>query len=483
MRTFVPFLDTNLCHRFMRAPIFVWAIQLLILGGMGICFSPSLLAQQSGPTIDTLRVVQNLDIPWDIEWGGNEQLWVTERTGALKRVDLTSGLTKQMYFFDDAAVENYAGVMGMELHPSWPDSAFVFVAYAYYQPGFQIFLRLARLRYDAGQDTLEQFTSLVDNIPGANANVGARLAISQDLKLFVSVGELETGSLAQDTLSPNGKVLRYNLDGSIPSDNPFPNNPVWTMGHRNPQGLTFSSSGLLYSSEHGTFSNDELNVLEAGRNYGWPDVSGFCNATNQSICDALNVKEPVEAWSPPIAPCGIAYYAGDSIPEWDNSILLAGLRDRSLTQVKLSPDGESMISQETFLKDWIGRIRDIEVTPEGRVFVCTSNRDLFGTPTASDDRIYEIKRTGSVSTDKPIPTIPMQVQWEASSHLLQLSWQAPHQLLSLQVLDIQGREIAHYAANPVNHTSSFVLPDLPKGHYLLRCSWRNGAISYTRIIQ
>ena len=143
--------------------------------------------------------------------------------------------------------------------------------------------------------------------------------------------------------SLNGKILRLNLDGSIPANNPTPGSLVYTLGHRNPQGLVRLPSGRIYSSEHGENTDDEINLIEAGRNYGWPNVEGYCSTTERNaFCAANNVREPLAIWTPTLAVAGLAYYDHPAIPEWRGSLLMATLKASKLVQLQLSATGDAM---------------------------------------------------------------------------------------------------------------------------------------------
>ena len=151
----------------------------------------------------------------------------------------------------------------------------------------------------------------------------------------------------------NGKVLRINLDGTIPADNPVAGNPYWSFGHRNPQGLVFANN-KLYSSEHGPSNDDEINIIEKGKNYGWPNVEGFCDGSGeQSFCSANNVKEPVRNWTPTAAVSGLDYYNSDLIPQWKNSLLVVALKNARLYQMKLDDTFTSITqTNEYFTNDY-----------------------------------------------------------------------------------------------------------------------------------
>src|SRR5699024_6165506 len=193
----------------------------------------------------------------------------------------------------------------------------------------------------------------------------------------------------------NGKVLRLNMDGSIPEDNPYPDKPVWALGFRAPEGLTFTPHGKLFLSTHGPASDDEVNLIKKGDNYGWPDVLGYVDLPEeQKINDSISITEPLKAWTHTIAPAGIAYYHSDKIPEWNNSLLLVTLKGSSLRVLKLNEEKDSIISEKSFFENKFGRLRDICVSPSGDVYISTSNRDWkkAGKGQADDDRIIRIAK-------------------------------------------------------------------------------------------
>jgi aldose sugar dehydrogenase len=225
--------------------------------------------------------------------------------------------------------------------------------------------------------------TIMENIAASSIHNGSRLVITPDLKLFITTGDASNTALAQNTSSVNGKVLRLNLDGSIPADNPVAGNPYWSVGHRNPQGLVFANN-ILYSSEHGPSTDDEINIIEKGRNYGWPHVPGFCDAgSEQTFCTANNVKEPMRVWTPTTATCGMDYYNANLIPQWKNSLLMVALKDARLYQMKLDGSFRVISSTTEYFVNKYGRLRDVCVSPAGKVYICTSN--------GGNDRIIEIR--------------------------------------------------------------------------------------------
>ncbi len=216
----------------------------------------------------------------------------------------------------------------MALHPDFTSTPQVFVVYNY-NNGSNYEEKVVRYTY--ANTTLTSPMVIMDHIKAAGNHNGSRLLFTPDKKLLITTGDAGQSAIAQNQSALNGKVLRINTDGSIPTDNPTPNSPVWTSGHRNPQGLAYGNS-ILYSSEHGPSNDDEINIVDKGRNYGWPNVHGICNTNaEQTFCSENNIKEPIYSWTPTLAVCGIDFYNSDTIPQWKNSLLLATLKDNTLS--------------------------------------------------------------------------------------------------------------------------------------------------------
>lgn len=333
-------------------------------------------------------VATNLSVPWDMAYAADGWIWFTELSGNIKRMNPDNYEIRQVYTIPDVTLFGFSvGLHSIVLHPDFNNTPYVYVHYA----NSTTTSKIVRYLYDVPNNTLTNATIILGSIPAGVSHNGSRMVILDD-KLYISLGDTySTPAVAQNLSAINGKVLRMNLDGSIPADNPIPGSYVYSFGHRNPQGLCYAN-GTFYSSEHGTGANDEINIIEPNRNYGWPTVEGLCNTAPEiTFCNANNVKEPIWSWSPSIAPAGIDYYQNTAIPEWNHSLLLAVLKDKKLIQLKLSEDGTQVVQQNTYLVNTYGRLRDVLVLPDGRVFLCTSNKDYTGSPIATDDRIIELR--------------------------------------------------------------------------------------------
>ena len=323
------------------------------------------------------RVLNNtLNFPWEILWGPDNFIWFTEREGRVKRMDPKTGqVTLVATISEVATTTNFNGLLGMALHPQFNTNPFVYLVYNYFDPKGNYMEKIARYTYDGNTLTapMTLLDGIVGKIGGEFIHNGSRLLIGSDMKLYATTGDANLRfELPQNPFSMNGKVLRINLDGSIPADNPY-NNAVWTLGHRNAQGLVFALN-KLYSSEHGETTDDEINIIEKGRNYGWPFVEGICNQpSEQAFCSVANVKEPIYIWTPTVAPSGIDFYDKSHIPQWKQSLLVTFLKDKRLRQMKLNESGTAILGVHDFFVDTYGRLRDVAISPDGKVYLCTDN--------------------------------------------------------------------------------------------------------------
>lgn len=319
---------------------------------------------------DSIRVLRSdLNFPWEILWGKDDHIWMTERGGKVSQLDPLTGKTLFSTTLSDVVSMGEGGLLGMVQHPDFQSNGYLYVAYGYNGSGGYR-EKVVRLRFQ--NNSLASPLVIVDNIAGASIHNGCRLAVMNN-QLFISTGDASNSALAQDNSSINGKVLRVNLDGTIPADNPIPGSPVYSLGHRNIQGLV-AVNNTIYASEHGANIEDELNIIEKGRNYGWPNVEGPCNGGETSFCTTNNVKGPI--WSTggvTLATSGLEYYNNDRIPQWKNGLLLATLKDATLYQFALTGNGTTVGTPAKYFKGTWGRLRDLCVSPAGRVYLCTSN--------------------------------------------------------------------------------------------------------------
>jgi aldose sugar dehydrogenase len=342
--------------------------------------------------LKTRTVATNLDTPWEIIWGPDDFIWVTERIGKISRINPGTGVVSEVIQISDARESGEGGLLGMVINPDFQTNNYFYVAYNYFATGNVYREKIVRYTYNPSTGKAGNPYVLLDNIDAASTHNGCRMVISPDKKLIFTTGDARVTTKSQDLKSLNGKTLRINLDGTIPADNPFPENPVWSWGHRNAQGLVFSPDGnILYSSEHGSNTNDEINIIQKGRNYGWPQVQGFCDVSAElTFCRDSNVVEPIYAWTPTLAVAGMVFYNSDLIPEWKNSLLVTSLKASRITQLLLDETGTKVLKTTDFYTNTFGRLRDVCISPDGKVYIAVSNRDGSGSPRDDDDKIVEI---------------------------------------------------------------------------------------------
>lgn len=331
-------------------------------------------------------VADSLDVPWEICWGPDQRIWITEQGGIVSAIDPVSGIKKQLLNIPSVWRKRSTGLLGMALHPDMKSSPFVVLNFTQMKDSVPV----SRLvRYEYKNDTLQNEKVLLE-IPGNTGHNGSRVLISKSGIVFWATGDIAKGENAQNRASLNGKILRLNLDGSIPADNPDPASYVYAWGFRNIQGLAFTDSERIYASEHGDATDDEVNLIQPAKNYGWPLIPGTVSTKQEdSLSREFDIEFPLKAWTPTIAPAGMIYYDG-TIPEWNRSLLLTTLKAQSLHVLKLSGDGNQIVADSVYLNSAFGRFRAICRSPNGDIYLSTSNRDWnppMGFPAKGDDRI------------------------------------------------------------------------------------------------
>ena len=303
-------------------------------------------AGEESVALELTTVLDGLETPWALAWDADGTLWVTERPGRLRSA---AGDVREI---EGVVERGEGGLMGLEVDA---DGRFLLMYTAAEEN------RVVRLEEDGSQ------TVLVDGIPAASIHNGGRIRLDVDGTLFVSTGDAAQPDLAPDPDSLAGKILRVSSGGDVAAH---------TSGHRNVQGLCFRADGTLFATEHGPDVGDEINVIEEGRDYGWPASSG----------------DGIRNYTPTIAPAGCALYEADAIPQWRGSLLFVTLAGRSLRRLEL--DGERVVGEEVLYEGELGRLRDVRVGPDGAVYLATSNRDGRGSPAAGDDRVLRLGPAG-----------------------------------------------------------------------------------------
>ena len=348
-------------------------------------------------------VAENLNIPWAIDFAPDGRIFFTERSGGETAGTTREGairIIENGNLLDEPALiltveRREGGVLGLALDPNFDENQYVYVYYTKkFAPFPKDFLseKFNRLsRFIEIDNKLENEKILIDKIPGSHTHDGGRISFGPDGKLYATTGDIKIPELSQDLNSLAGKILRINSDGTIPEDNPFENSPIFSYGHRNPQGLDWEkSTGKLVSTEHGPSGEygwqgrDEINVIESGKNYGWPNISGDMS-DDKYVSPLYQTGQEMT-----LAPSGASFYNSDKYPEWQGKLFVATLAGKHLRILDLDLEKNIVKSNKIFLNDSFGRLRDVVEGPDGNLYILTSNQDGRGNPQPNDDRILKI---------------------------------------------------------------------------------------------
>lgn len=318
-------------------------------------------------------VVTGLKAPWSIEFAGDAPL-ISERDSR-NILEVVDGKTRVVGTVANVAPAGEGGLLGLAVQGQ---DLFVYFT----SDGGDNRVVRYPLTGTAGSLGLGAPQQVIAGIPGGRTHNGGRIAFGPDGKLYITTGDAQNRPAAQDPRSLSGKILRINADGSIPADNPEPNSPMWSLGHRNVQGLAWAADGTMFSSEYGQDRWDELNVIRPGGNYGWPLVEGKAEATGSSGVGAGMYIDPVQQWTPDNAsPSGMAIAGGN--------VYIANLKGERLRVVPV----KSPTTGSDLYTDEFGRLRDVAVAPDGSLWFITNNTDGRGDPKPGDDRIKRVTLT------------------------------------------------------------------------------------------
>ena len=317
-------------------------------------------------------LAENLDKPRAIAISDG-RIFVTEKDGMIRVIQNNTLLDSPLATLRTADVFD-GGLLGIALHPNFPNNHYLYVFLTYNEDG-NLWNKI--LKITEYENKLVDAETILDKIPGSSFTNGGFIKFGPDEKLYVGTGTVSDAShLPQDLDSLSGKILRLNDDGTIPDDNPFPGSLVYSLGHRNPQGMTWDDNENLFVAEFGPEKNDEINLILAGKNYGWPEQQ--CSG-NEDFQDALL------CYDPSIEPGGILFYSGDSL-DFESSFIMASMRAANLYQL----DFEEGLSSQKSILSGIGRVRDVVEGPDGSLYVITSNTDGKGFPDSMDDKLLRI---------------------------------------------------------------------------------------------
>ena len=316
-----------------------------------------------------------MEKPWGFDFAG-DKIFVTEKVGRIRVIE--SGVLLEDPLATLRTVNAFdGGLLGIAVHPNFEKNHFLYVYFTYENDG-KLWNKI--LRITESENKLVDVETIFDEIPGSAFSNGGILKFGPDGKLYAGTGTVSDSSHgSQDLQSLEGKILRLNDDGTIPDDNPFSDSPVFSYGHRNSKGMAWDESGNLFVTELGPTKNDEINLVQPGKNYGWPE---------QECAGSEKFVDPLVCYDPAMEPGGIVFYSGDKL-NLENSLIMAGLRGSGLFSLNID---NNRIDEQKSIISGIGRIRDVNQGPDGYLYLITSNTDGKAFPDKNDDKLLRITK-------------------------------------------------------------------------------------------
>ncbi len=327
-----------------------------------------------------VRLVEGLEYPWSLAFLPDGSMLVTERPGRLRVIRDGKLLREPVAGLPEVAAHGQGGLFDVVLHPQFATNQLIYFAYAARGPD-GIGTELARARYAAGRLTKVEVLFRQSPKGMTGRHFGGRIVFDRAGDVYLTLGDRGEMERAQRPDDHAGSVIRLHDDGRVPKDNPFVGKPGWrpekfTLGNRNMQGAALHpATGALWTHEHGPQGGDEVNLIRAGVNYGWPVITygvnyGIGTRIGEGT-DKPGMAQPLHFWVPSIAPSGMAFYAGNRFPRWNGDLFVGALRDQML--VRLRFDGERLVREERLLQGVLGRIRDVRSGPDGYLYLLTDS--------------------------------------------------------------------------------------------------------------
>lgn len=334
------------------------------------------------------EVVSGLDVPWGIAFLPNGDMLVSERQGRVRLVQ-DGKLRPQAIATIDVSDRGEGGLLGIATPANFASNRFFYVYFTANKNGSPV-NRVERWRLSPNGTGATRDRTIIDNIPVAQFHNGGRIRFGPDGMLYIGTGDARNPDSSQDVNSLAGKILRLTPDGQVPTNNPFPGNPVYITGIRNTQGFDWINASTLWISDHGPsgdlgrFGHDKVSVAKAGDNLGWP--------TTYRCESKPGLVTPAIVWRQALPPGGATIYTGNAIPEWKGSLIVAALRAEQLQRVVINPQSNQVQRHEVYLQGQQGRLREAIMGPDGELYVTTSNCDGRGSCPPGKDKILRITR-------------------------------------------------------------------------------------------
>jgi glucose/arabinose dehydrogenase len=325
-------------------------------------------------------IADNLTVPWAVAVSNMGRIYITERTGTIRILENGTLISEPLINLVSPFISRgEGGLLGIALDPNYSQNHNIYIMHTYLE-GNTVYNRVVRLFEEGNKAVIDYI--LIDRIPGGTIHNGGRIKFGPDQKLYITTGDAGRPFLAQDLNSTAGKILRISSDGTIPEDNPLPGSPIYSFGHRNPQGLAWDQRGVLYASEHGQTAHDEINLILPGRNYGWPLIQG-----DEEIADSYLRKPLINSNDITWAPSGIAFV---NQGPWQGRLLASTLRGEALLSFTLNSSGTRVERVDSLLSQEYGRLREVLQADDGSIYLTTSNRDGRGIYRQGDDKVLRL---------------------------------------------------------------------------------------------
>lgn len=331
-------------------------------------------------------VATGLFVPWSLVFTSPSRLLVTERSGTIRLIENGQLQSQPLLTISSVSSQAEEGLMGLIKDPAYETNKYLYACYAHETEG-KLQDRVVRL-IDEGS-VIREDRVILDGIPAAEFHAGCALGFGPDGKLYVTTGDATDKQIAQDLDNLGGKILRLAADGNVPDDNPFPNSLIFSYGHRNPQGIAWHPQTRdMYATEHGPSGfdgaggGDEINLIEPGKNYGWPLVSHDKNESG--------LVAPLKTFTPAEAPASAMFYGGSVFPQFTNSLFFGALRGEGLVVAIIDATNPALIIKIEKLNISVGRVRAVVEGPEGFIYFTSSNRDGRGKINEGDDKVYRL---------------------------------------------------------------------------------------------